>query len=194
MTTAIRTSICCLLLFCVPLMANADAGQWRTEMGYRFLNNTDELKDICEHISENAGKGGDVHNASINLNIQPYRQFDNGFQIGAGIGPFVLIAGDTWHLLVPMNVTLGWAFFTRSPVSPYVKAGISYHFSDGEYEAGSTPGVYTGIGIRLFNMKALKLGVEIAYDSARIELYDGLERKEHALHTGELTLGVFADF
>jgi len=194
MTTTIRISIYCLLLFCVSAMADAEAGQWRTEVGYRFLNNSYELKDICEHISENEGEGGDVHNASINLDIQPYRQFDNGFQIGAGIGPFIIVADDTWHLLVPMNATLGWAFFNLSPVSPYVKGGISYHFSDGEYEAGSTPGVYTGIGLRLYNMKSLKLGMEIAYDSARIELYDAIERKEHSLHTGELTVGIFADF
>lgn len=194
MTTAIRTAMCCLLLCCAPVMAGADTGLWRFEMGYRFLNNSDELKDICEHIAENAGKGGDVHKVAININIQPYCQFGNGFQIGAGIGPFLMVADDTWHLLIPMNVTLGQAFFIRSPVSPYVKAGISYHFSDGDYQKGSIPGVYTGVGIRFFNLKTLKMGMEIAYDSARIELYDDVERKKHTLDTGELTLGIFADF
>ena len=194
MTTAIRTFMCCLLLFCAPVMAGADTGQWRFEMGYRYLNNSDELKDICEHIAENAGEGGDVHKIAININVQPYCQLDNGFQMGAGIGPFIMIADDTWHLLIPMNVTLGQAFFTRSPVSPYVTAGISYHFSNGEYQEGSIPGIYTAVGLRFFNLKALKMGMEIAYDSARIELYDDVERKNHTLHTGELTLGIFADF
>ncbi len=194
MTTAIRTIVCCMLLFCVPEMEVGDSGLWRTELGYRFLNNTDELKDICKHISGNAGKDTDVYNLSVSLNIQPYRQLGNGFQIGAGIGPLVIIAGDARHLQLPVNVTLGRAFFDQSPVSPYVKAGISYHLSGGDYQTASKPGAYAGFGFRFFNMKDLKMGMEIAYDSARTELYDPIEQKKYALHTGELTMGVFADF
>ncbi len=194
MNTAIRTAICCLLFFCAPPLADADSGQWRTELGYRFLNNSDELKDICKHISGNAGNGRNIYNLSISLNIQPYLELGNGFQIGAGIGPLVIIAGDARHLQLPMNVTLGYALFKKSPISPYVKAGISYHLSGGDYQTASKPGAYTGIGIRLLNTKRLKMGMEIALDRARTELYDAVEQKKHALRTGELTLGVFADF
>ncbi|RJP86120.1 MAG: hypothetical protein C4518_14865 [Desulfobacteraceae bacterium] len=194
MKPAFPTILCFLLMFCAPAMAAADGSPWRTELGYRFLNNADELKDTCKHIAENSGENGDVYNFSISLNIQPYRQFDNGFQIGAGIGPLIIVAGDAWHLLLPVNATLGQSFFVQSPVSPYIKTGISYHLSDGKNHSESTPGLYAGMGIRFFNKKPVKMGMEIAYDSARTKLYDPIERKSHTILTGELTLCVFADF
>lgn len=192
--SALRIAVYCMFLFLAQTAITAGAGTWRTEAGYRFLNNVDELKDTCERISENEGKGGDVHKVSINVQVQPYHQFDNGFQIGAGFGPFVIVADDTWHLLIPANATLGWSFLRRAMVSPYVKTGISYHYSEGDYQERSIPGAYAGIGIRFFNRNALKLGLEIAHDGARTELYDPTEQKKHTLRVGKLTLGIFGDF
>lgn len=155
---AIRIFLCFVIILAVPATAAAESDTWRFALGYCFLNNVDELKDSYKNLSKDAEDGNDIYNTCIDISFQPYYQFQSGFRAGAGIGPFILLLGDAYHVQVPVNLTLGYSLFPQSDYCPYFRAGISYHMASGDFYSDSSPGFYGGIGVEILNTKPLHLG------------------------------------
>lgn len=192
---AIRLFFCFILILAVPATVKADCDAWRFALGYSFLNNVDELKDSYKNLSKDAGDGNDIYNTSINISFQPYYQFENRWRAGAGVGPLILFLGDSQHIQVPVNLTMGYSFFQKSDYSAYFKAGISYHIASGDFYSDSSPGFYGGIGFVIFKTKRVHLGLEAAYDAAEIALDRASDQADHEkIKTGELTFYLYADF
>jgi len=176
-------------------LANADDDAMRYALGYSYLKNVAEVKDAYKHLLKDAGDDHDIYNISISICFQPYYQFQNGYRAGAGIGPLIILAGDAYHVQVPLNLTLGYSFFSNSQISPYIRAGISYHMASGEYYASSSPGYIGGIGIEFLNTKPLHFGFEIAYDASEIKLDRAKGQAKHEkIKTGEVIFFIYADF
>ena len=186
----------CIIVFIgIPASADAESGNCRFSLGYSYLSNVEEIKDSYKHLSKDAGQDNDIYNTSISLCFQPYYQFQNGFRVGAGFGPLVLLLGDARHFQLPVNTTLGYAFFRDSKIMTYCRAGISYHIASGDFYEDSSPGLFSGIGVKFFNRESLQLGFEAAYDAAEIRLNRASDQARHEkIKTGELMLYLYADF
>ena len=172
----------------------ANSGKWNFAIGYSFLTNVDELKDTYKDLSGTHGDGRDVYGLTVGVIFYPYRQYTNGIRIGPSVGPLILLLGDAQHVEVPVNMTIGYSFFSDTNYSPYLKTGISYHIASGDYLADSIPGFYGGLGLEILNKKRLHLGIEAAYDAAVIKTEKHAGSRQQKIKTGELTLFIYADF
>lgn len=191
----IRFLFCLILIPAFAASASADSGNWRFALGYAFLSQADEVKDSIKRLSRDSGDGGDIDSASINLCFQPYYQFASGWRAGAGIGPFMILLGDSQHFQIPLNATLGYSFFKDADFSFYCRSGVSYHAATGDYYAHSHPGWYGGLGMEFFNTRSTHIGFEAGWDGAEISLDSAAGHTNHKkIRTGELTLFLYADF
>jgi len=188
------TLIFIIIISATPGNVNANSDKWNFALGYSFLTNVDELKDTYKYLSVTQGDGDHVYNLSVGITFNPYRQFANGIRIGPGVGPLILILGDAHHVEVPVNMTIGYSFFSDADFSPYFKTGISYHIASGDYLADSTPGFFGGLGLEILNQDKQHLGIEAAYDAAIIKTENQPGRLQQKIKTGELTLYIYADF
>lgn len=190
-----RFFLCLIMALTVAASASADSGDWRFAIGYAFLSQADEVKDSIKHLSRGDGDGGAIYNTSLNLSFHPYYQFENGWRAGAGIGPLIIFLGDSRHLQVPLNVTVGYSFFKDCDFSPYCRAGVSYHAATGDYYRNSKPGWYGSLGMEFFNTRPAHMGFEAAWDGAEISLDPQPGFQGHKkIRTGELTFFLYADF
>ncbi len=186
---------CIIVFFSIPAPGSSESGAWRFALGYSFLSNAYELRDAYKHLSKDAGDDNSIYNTSISICFQPYYQFQNGFRAGAGIGPLVLLIGDATHVQVPVNMTLGYSFFTDSKISPYVRTGISYPIASGDYYADSSPGFFSGMGIEILNTNPIHMGFEMAYDASEIKLDRASDQSSsEKIKTGEVMVYLYADF
>jgi len=187
-----------LIILCavvmIPLTASADSNNWRIALGYAYLADFNEMLDAYKDISNNQGDGRDIYNTSLSAKIHPYLQFSDGYRIGIGVGPLQILTGDKFHIQVPVNITAGYQFFSKSNYSPYVECGISYHINSGDYYSTTLPGFYGSAGIKIFNRKKLHLGLEAAYDGSTTELFDKSNHRTHQIKSGILTIFLYADF
>jgi len=188
------TLIIIIVISATPGYASSNSGKWNFAIGYSFLTNVDELKDTYKHLSVTRGNGSHVYNLTAGITFSPYRQYSNGFRICPGIDPLILILGDVHHVEVPVNMTIGYSFFSDADYSPYFKTGVSYHIASGDYLADSMPAAYGGLGIEILNRKRLHLGIEAAYDAAVIKTKRSTDGRQRKIKTGELTLFIYADF
>ncbi len=98
---------------------------------------------------------------------------------------------------VPVGLTGGYAFFTDSAVSPYVRGGVRYHITGGDFADSSSPGLYVAGGINFFSNKAVNLQLEVAYDGSKVtytapDFYGGGFEKE--IEPGGLLISIRAAF
>jgi len=190
----LRSAFIVLILISTPLNAFADSGNLNFSLGYSFLYGFDELKDIYKKRSEAESKDNDVDSWSLGITFQPYLQFKNGFRIGAGAGPVIIIFNDADHIQIPANISFGYSVLSLDDYTPYFRAGISYHFADGDFLKKTVPGFFCGIGMELFKQKPLQLGLEAIYDAAEVEFEKFPFEKKSTLKVAEFAFYIYADF
>jgi len=161
-----------LLLMLVGLLTcgSARAADWRFPVGLSYVSGFDDVVDLCEDNLEEEGYDVDTWDFPVGVSFHPYVQFDNGFRVGTGIGPLMVILGDVDHLDIPLNVNAGYTFVPSADVSPYIRAGIMYHVATGDYVEGSTPGFFGAVGMEFLRQSPVGFGFEIALDTSEIEL------------------------
>lgn len=172
------------LVFCIQLLmgmlffsSSAKAADWRFPLGLTYVSGFGDVVDIYKENLEAEGYWVyDTISIPVGLSFQPYVQFDNGLGIGVGIGPFAYITGDRDFFDAPVNLDLRYVFLPNADTSPYVRAGVKYHFASGDYVKESKPGFLGGIGIEFSRKKGVGVGIEVAYDSSEIELEKKLTR------------------
>lgn len=150
--------------------ATADAATWRFSVDAAYVSGIDDVADHYENNLRLAGFDADVD-----------VQFPLGFGFGAtylwqsnvradlGLGPMFYISGDVHHFELPISATLGYSFLSNENFSPYVRAGIVYHYVDGDQYSGTSPGLLAAIGVDLYS----RFAVEIATDQSEVE-FDAL--------------------
>lgn len=173
--------LCIFTVLTMFLTGSAMAGQMRWPIGISYVSGFGDLVDLYEDNleAELEAKGytvidndDDVDAWPVGISFQPYYQWDNGFRLGVGAGPIMIIMGDVDHFQVPVSVTAGYTFMPDGPVSPYVKAGPSYHIASGDYVDGSNVGFVAGAGIEFLKSKRFALMLEAVYDSAEVDIED----------------------
>ncbi len=166
-----------VLMFFVLLAAGtvsdmtANAADWRFPVGFTYVNGFGDVVDLHKDNLEEEGfeVETDFYNP-VGISFQPYVQLDNGIRIGTGIGPvLMLVSSEADFFDVPVNLNGGYVFLPKALISPYVRAGISYHIAGGDYVESSKAGFLAAVGVEFFRTKPVGFGFEIGYDSAEIE-------------------------
>ena len=192
-----RALFVCIQLVMVILFVtgSAKAADWRFPVGLTYISG---FEDVVDTYKDNLEAEGYVVSESdylpVGLSLHPYVQFDNGFRIGAGMGPFMLIIGDASHYDIPVNLNGGYTFIPSANISPYVRAGIMYHIAGGDYVESSTPGFFGGVGIEFFRHKPVSFGIEVTYDTSEIELERLWYNDTEDVQPCELMVSIFVIF
>lgn len=164
--------------------------QWRFPVGLGGVTAFDDIADRYEANLRAKGYTVDADGAfPVGISFQPYVEFQTGLRLGCGVGPatFLWYEEDTdvdyrgYHRKydddnndvhfydVPLNMTIGYTFMPTADISPYVRGGFIYHIADGDYVEGVTPGLFGAVGIEFFRNNRVGCGVEVGYDTSRIE-------------------------
>lgn len=164
----------CSLMMCLCLTTLAGASEWRFPLYITYVSGFSKVTDLHKDNSNNQSSGYIHYDEGtswpVGLAFHPYFEFDSGLRLGMGLGPFGLVYGgkEDFYML-PVNVTAGFTFFPKSPVSPYVKAGVSYPFAGGGYVEGKNPGFLGAVGVEFLKDRRVHLGLEIGIDTSEIE-------------------------
>ena len=173
--------------------ASADEFWFRVQVSYLsgFSDLVDQYKDNID---------ADVSwSVPVGISLFPHYQWDNGLQLGVGIGPAMIIMGDATHWEVPLSLTLGYTLFPDKAISPYIRVGPSYHVAGGDFYDSSDLGVVAAVGVEFLQNEHFRFGVEGAYDSATTNIktrngpFGGVEGTR-GIKTAEFSIGLFFQF
>jgi hypothetical protein len=158
-----------LLLGCfVASAASAQALQWR--LGVAYASGLGDVTDFYEEQFRLAGFDVEV-DLKFPLGIAGGVSYDwlNGVRVDAGLGPIFVIGGDVKHSEMPLVITGGYSFLQNTNLSPYVRAGVSYHFVDGDLYSSSKVGPFIAAGVDFTHFT-----LEVALDQSEVE-FDSLD-------------------
>ena len=129
-------------------VAGVHAGEWRIPIGLSYVSGFDDIGDLHEaNLQAEGNRVERIDTIPVGLTVHPYYEMDFGLGIGFGIGPTMMILGDTTMWNVPVGVDARFALPARFNVSPYVRGGIRYHIAGGDYVEDSKPGAFGGAGL-----------------------------------------------
>lgn len=195
-----------VLLICASGQSYAD--EFKFPVGFTYISGFNDVFSLYKDNLE--AEGYDVSGNTllpIGLTFQPYYQFDNGIGVGLGVGPvsYIIVektdwSGDSTYMDftdVPVQATVRYTFVPSSDISPYVRAGVSYHFASGDYVNNSNPGALGSVGVEFFRKSRVGFGLDVSYDSSTVEFdkidNDGSMDKK-SIAPGGLMVSIFAIF
>jgi len=166
-------------------------------VGITYVSGFSDAVDLYEDNLDSLGyytESSESYPAGISF--QPYRQLDNGFGIGTGIGPFMMVMGPEGYslLVVPVNVVARYTILQGRNISPYVRFGLSYNLASGDFVEGSTPGAIGGAGVEFLRNRRIGFGAELSYDSSQIEMEKVSDNSSEKITPGAFMISVFAVF
>lgn len=158
-----------LVGFALVLFAsNVQAFEWRAfewRLGVAYASGLSDVTDLHEDNLRAEGLDADV-DLKVPLGITAGVTYDwsSGMRADVTLGPTFFIGGDVSHFELPLGATIGYGFDLGGDVSPYVRAGMIYHFASGDYETGSDPGFIVAAGLDFH-----RLTLEVAFDNSEVE-------------------------
>lgn len=163
----------CTGIALLGMVAPASAARWRFPVGVSYIGGFEDVIDVLEDNLEAEGFITDsTDSVPVGIAVSPYLQLDSGFAIGGTLGPFMIVTGDVDFFNLPLGVDVRYYPFVSAAASPYLRAGVKYHWADGDYVEKSTPGLVAGVGLEFMRKKIVGLGFEVLYDSSEIEFED----------------------
>lgn len=169
-------------LAALACVSTSQAGEWRIGPGPAGATGMNDIADLYEdnYNNSNTYYQADVDMLlPIGLSVQGTYHWDSGVRLDMGLGPFFMITSDPYddddvdvdldHTELPANVTVGYTFIPGGSVSPYVRAGLAYHFVSGDYVEGSTPGLLAAVGIEFARQSVASYSLEVAVDKSEVE-------------------------
>ncbi len=121
-----------LLAIAAGLSLTSEAAISAGAAHYLGLSYVSGATDVWDWHEQNL-RTEDVSGIPLGLSYRFAYQFESGFNLGAGIGPAVLILGDVGYHDVPFQFTVGYGFAQSFKFRPYARIGASYHVNDGDY-------------------------------------------------------------
>jgi hypothetical protein len=158
-----------LLLGCfITSAASAQALQWR--IGVAYASGLSDVTDLYEDEFRKAGFDVNV-DVKFPLGLAGGVSYDwaSGLRADAGLGPVFVIGGDVKHSEMPLVLTVGYNFMRDSDFSPFVRAGVSYHFVDGDLYESSKVGPFVAAGVDFTHFT-----LEVALDKSKVD-FDSLD-------------------
>ena len=117
----------------------------------------------------------------IGLSLNPRVEFGNGLGVGLSAGPTSIVgvgrnggfnARDI-NYIIPVGGFLQYNLFRHKNVSPYLRAGVKYPITGGDFISSGTVGAYGAVGVEFFKQKRIGFGLEVGYDSSRVTISAG---------------------
>lgn len=160
-----RNAIAAILLMAVS--SAAQALEWR--LGVAYASGLSDVTDLYEENLRLAGFDANV-DLKIPIGVAASMTYDwaSGVRADVGLGPAFLIGGDVEHFEMPLSATVGYNFLRLSHASPYVRAGLVYHFVSGDLYSSSKPGVLAAAGVDFTHFT-----LEVSLDQSEVE-FDSL--------------------
>ena len=159
-------------------VAEGKKGEARFAIGISYASGIYDVYDFVEDAVESGGGAIDGFAIPVGLTLVGGYRFGFGGEILLDAGPVSILALDAessggesdtyWNWDVPVGLTAGYAFFANKSVSPYLRAGVRYHITDGDFADSSSPGLYVAGGVNFFSNKAVQLQLEVAYDASEV--------------------------
>lgn len=151
------------------------AGDWKFPMYISFISGiydvSDAYTDTMNAESTYAYYVDDGFVWPVGFGFHPFYEFDAGFRLGAGIGPYSMIIGDEEdYFCLPTFLFTGFTFFPDASVSPYIKVGMAYPMASGGYVESKSPGLFGAVGFEFMRKRRVNLGFECAVDTSEIEI------------------------
>jgi hypothetical protein len=148
----------------------AQAGEWRFEAGIAYASG---ISDVADHYEENLRRLGFEADVDVRVPVgfggKAIYLWDSDVRADLGIGPMFFISGDVNHFELPVSATLGYSFMPGASISPFVRAGLVYHYVDGDQYSSTSPGLLAAIGVEF-----TRVTIELATDRSEVE-FDALE-------------------
>jgi hypothetical protein len=161
-----KTTILALVALSLAGTSTAHALEWH--LGVAYASDVENVADLYEENLRIEGFDAEV-DLQFPLGVAVGVMYDwaSGIRADGGLGPVFFIGGDVDHFEVPVSATVGYNFLRTADISPYVRAGIVYHFASGDYYESSSPGVFAAAGLD-FERFSLELSVdssEVKFDA-----------------------------
>jgi hypothetical protein len=141
----------------------AHALEWRLGLAY-----TSDVTEVADLYEENLRAEG--FDASVDLKFPlgvaagVMYDWESGIRGDLTLGPAFFIGGEVDHFEMPLAATVGYNFWRTADISPYVRAGVIYHFASGDYYSSSKPGLLAALGLDFE-----RFSVEVAVDTSEVE-------------------------
>jgi hypothetical protein len=181
--------------------AGESKGEARFAIGLTYAAGFTDVSDAIENYFEVNGYDIDSVAIPVGLSVVGGYRFASGIEVLLDAGPFTYmyvdavggsLSGEYTYWDIPVGLTAGYAFFTESAVSPYVRGGVRHHFAGGDFYDSTSPGFYVAGGVNFFSNKAVNLQLEVAYDAATVTYVFGKVQDE--IEPGGLLVSVRAAF
>ena len=196
--------LCAVFLMIGMFSEPANSADWRFPLGMTYISGFGDVVDITEdNLKAQEYRIGDVSGTPIGVSFHPYVHLDSGLRVGAGLGPIaaILSAGDFSFIYsdVPINVNVGYTFFPKGNISPYLRGGLVNHIVSSEFvDQGMAVGGFAGLGVEFLRKRAVGFGMEVGYDATELE-FDDLKRDrggniKKSVRPYGLTINFFAVF
>lgn len=159
----------------VVTSAQGYSGDWRFPVGISHISGVQDVVDQCEDNLKAEYSDVDVSDGwPVGLYFQPYHEFDNGWGVGAGFGPYMLITSDDDDLVsdLPLNASLRYALLPDASMSPYMRAGVSFHLASGDYVDEAEMGLIGALGVEFNRSGIVGFGLEVGVDTGTLKIDD----------------------
>ena len=161
-----------IFLVCAStLSTSAQCDDWKFGAQLSYISGINDVRDLYKSNLryEHSADIEEEESLPIGLGFRSVYHSDNGARIDLSVGPFAIIFGDVDHVELPIAGSIGYNFNPSGTITPYVRAGLAYHFINGDYVEDSDVGLIGAVGIEFGHGKRFSWGLELAIDTTTVE-------------------------
>lgn len=161
----------------------SDGTRFHFDLGLTYVDGAyDVNKQLKASLVDNGYTIQRDYVVPVGLSLNPRVQFGNGLGVGLSLGPTSFIGiernggfnvGQDLSYIIPVGGFVQYNFFRHHNVSPYLRGGVKYPITGGDFIKSGTIGGYGAVGVQFFNQKRVGVGLEVGYDSSRVTISAG---------------------
>ena len=157
-----KTTILATIALSLLGASSAHALEWR--LGVAYASDVENVADLYEENLRIQGFDAEVDlEFPLGLAAGVMYDWESGIRADVGLGPMFFIGGDVDHFEMPLSATVGYNFMRTADISPYVRAGLVYHFASGDFYVSSDPGIFAAAGLDFE-----RFSIEVSVDSSEV--------------------------
>ncbi|HTF99881.1 MAG TPA: outer membrane beta-barrel protein [Nitrospirota bacterium] len=186
-----------VVLFCLPLTANAE---WRFPLGLTYVGGFSDVVDLFKDNLRYKGYSVDSSGGvPVGLSFHPYYQWSSGLGMGVGFGPAMMIMVDSSSnsydlTIVPFSAEVRYVFNLQGSASPYLRAGGTYLYANGDFKNSVQPGAFGAAGIEFMRDRRVAVGIEAGYDSSVVKMQRLRNNTSESIHPIGFFASLYVDF
>jgi len=178
-----------------------------TEYHFEFgLTYASGVENVINQMEKNFGFNRD-NSSSIGLKLSAYAKMESGLGFGVGVGPctYIEVRDDNHYYyhhndnvktsyIIPVFADVRYYFPRAGFLTPYVRAGVAYPISGGDFIGAGDPAPVVALGANVWEHRIVAIGIEAGYDASKVRVKSGYLHESEKVRPTEFTLSVFAAF